>query len=162
MVLEALSCLASMFLSAGCIAVLQGGPPKEYRAAAYTFSIDVDAGRCVLNFTGVQHSGRLTLAPEAPCEFVQTDAGELRSFRYDDVGIEAVLIVTGTQLTAADRQTWKVPDGVFCGKTAQGVLVRPEGVLVSKEVMRGGIVCATTGVDEKRFYQFAHPLKPRE
>ena len=65
----------------------------------------------------------------------------------------------GSPLNDDEKRRWKIADGLFCGKVSQALLVRPEGVLVSREIMHGGVVCATTGVDEKRFYQFAHPMK---
>jgi hypothetical protein len=80
-------------------------------------------------------------------------------FKYNDVGVDAVIIVIGSPLTDDERRRWKDAEGLFCGKATQALLVRSQGVLVSNEVMRGGVVCATSGVDEKRFYQFAHPVK---
>jgi hypothetical protein len=129
---------------------------QEFRAAGYTLELRREADRCVVRFSGAQ-TGQLTVAPGAPCEFVRAETGALKIFKYADVGIDAVVIVTCDPLTDAERPAWSVPPGLFCGKTAQGLLMSSKGVALSKEVMRGGIVCSTRGVDEKRFYQFAHP-----
>jgi hypothetical protein len=140
----------------------QGFAAEDYRAEGYTFILKQEAGRCVVSFTGTEHSGRLTLAPAPPCQFVRNESGGLKYFKYNDVGVDAVIIVIGSPLTDDERRRWKDAEGLFCGKTTQALLVRPQGVLVSSEIMRGGVVCATSGVDEKRFYQFAHPIKERE
>jgi hypothetical protein len=160
MVLAALTRGGAIVVGALSLVMVHGATAQESRAGGYTFSLKEEAGRCVVTFTGAQHSGRLTMAPEPPCEFVRDESGALKSFKYDDVGMAAVVIVTGNPITDEDRRTWKASAGLFCGKAAQALLARPEGVLVSEEVMRGGIVCATSGVDEHRFYQFAHPMKP--
>ena len=159
MVVRALSCRTVFWIATFALLGVRGAAAADDSVGGYTFVLQQQAGRCVVTFTGAEHSGRLTLAPDPPCEFVRNESGALKYFKYDDVGIDAVIIVTGSPLNDDEKRRWKIADGLFCGKVSQALLVRPEGVLVSREIMHGGVVCAMTGVDEKRFYQFAHPMK---
>ena len=99
-----------------------GSAAEDYRAGGYTFVLKQEAGRCVVSFAGTEHSGRLTLAPEPPCEFVRSESGGLKYFKYNDVGVDAVIIVIGSPLTDDERRRWKGAEGLFCGKTAQALL----------------------------------------
>src|SRR5262245_24870621 len=107
-VLEALTCrtavaIAVVLLFLSPYAVAQ----QEDTAAGYQFSLKPEGGRCIVTFRGREHSGQLTVAPEPPCEFARSESGRLKYFKYDDVAIEAVLIVIGNPLTDAEKRSWK-------------------------------------------------------
>lgn len=109
-------------------------------------------GACVLRADASEH----VLSTGAPCFFMRAQDGKAQSHAYPAEGVEAVLIVAGTSLSAESRASWSLPPDAVCGAKGQGVLIRNGAVSVSKEVLEGGAHCRDYGADEKNYWIFAH------
>lgn len=114
-------------------------------------------GQCVL----IDGATTTVLSPKPPCHFLRDATGAPQFHAYDDVGIDAVLIVTGTPLLSAMREQRGLPEDAVCGSAAQGVLLRDKAVTVSSEVLQGGVLCRDSGSDEKNYWHFAHEEQVR-
>lgn len=120
-------------------------------------SIEEQEGRCVLRIEGEGAASTLPLAPKPPCAFVHDKKGRLQTFRYEDVGVDATLIVLGTPADEPTRTDANIPGDVYCGTVSHGVLVSDGRVQLSQKPLEGLLACATYGLDEKVFWQLAHP-----
>jgi len=136
--------------------------PESGQVVGYSLSLFVRDGLCIARFEGLQHRGELTLAPTPPCFFVRkhSNSNAIKSHFYKDKFDKGedhihVVVVTGTVLPRnPDDPITPLSKRNDCGSQTQALLLRKEGVLVSKRVAGGA--CAGLGLDEKEFWMFAH------
>lgn len=107
---------------------------------------------CVL----VNNRSEIELAPTPSCYFLRTSNGAPQFYSYKDVGVDAVLIVSGTPVSEKVRKEWGLSANDMCGTVGQGILILGDKVLVTKEVLEGGVLCRDSGSDEKNYWHFAH------
>lgn len=168
MVLERLTwvLLLSMGMMLTAPASTRAAEPLETgHVVGYKLSLFVRDGLCIARFEGQQHRGELTLVPTPPCLFVRKHgkSNDIESHFYKrafDKGEEHihVVVVTGTVLPRnPDDPITPLTKRDDCGSQTQALLLRKEGVLVSKRVAGGA--CAGIGMDEKNFWMFAHWLE---
>jgi len=137
---------------AGCRAHAGAGTGKPVQMDD-ALKLEVLEGRCVAVY---RDASRMTLEPKPPCVFAQNEGGRLRAFAYPDVKVDAALMVIGAPLSEEEREKRRLPADLFCGTEAQGILIKGGVARASKTTQSQGMVCATSGVDEKRFWMFAH------
>lgn len=104
----------------------------------------------------IQNTSETVLVPEPPCFFLRNPANKPQYFSYEDVKIDAVLIIIGTPVSDNVRKEWGLPEDAVCGMDSQGVLIKTNDVLVTKNILEGGVLCKDSGSDEKNFWYFAH------
>lgn len=132
-------------------------PLETGHVVGYKLSLFVRDGLCFARFEGQQHSGELTLVPKPPCFFVRkhSKSNEIESHFYKDADHVHVVVVAGTVLPRdVDAPITPLSMRNDCGSQGQALLLRKEGVLVSKRVAGG--TCPDMGLDEKNFWMFAH------
>ena len=119
---------------------------------SYSFQIEEKNEQCFL----IHDAHRKPLVPKPPCYFIRESDQKLKYFSYNDVGIDAVLIVIGTAVSDDMRAEWGLDENLVCGTEAQGILIKKYEILVTKKVLTDGLLCRNTGADEKNFWEFAH------
>ena len=111
---------------------------------------------CSLQVTKNETSSLISLTPKPPCFFLRRGSNEPQQFEYPDVGVQAVLIVTGSPITDAQREEWSLSKTQLCGTESQGILLYEDKVRASGNTLQGGVTCKHQGSDEKDFWGFAH------
>lgn len=104
----------------------------------------------------IHNTSETVLVPGPPCFFLRNSENKPQYFSYGDVEIDAVLIITGTPVSDDIRKEWGLSEDAVCGMESQGVLIKTNDVLVTKNVLDGGVLCKDNGSDEKNFWYFAH------
>ena len=120
--------------------------------AGYELQLEERGAKCILIFSGHSHRGELTLSPKPPCRFVRDWKGDPQSFSYEDIGNAMIVILVGTPSKEVSSDLSKRE----CGTESQGVILREQGVLVSKRIGRGSLICPSHGLDETEFWLFSH------
>jgi len=118
--------------------------------------LKTENGTCFLYYKCPSGKSKSALTPKPPCYFLRRNSDNPQCYSYDDVNIDAVLIVVGTPISEKTRKEWGLPNDLVCGEEAQGVFLSEEGLRISKKVLRGGVLCRDKGADEKDFWFFAH------
>ena len=160
MVLERLTLLLSLSMGvvfAAPVSTRASELPETGHVVGYKLSLFVRDGLCFARFAGQQHSGELTLVPKPPCFFVRkhSKSNDIQSHFYKDADDVHVVVVTGTVLPPdVDAPITPLTMRTDCGSQGQALLLRKEGVLVSKRIAGGA--CAGMGLDGKDFWMFAH------
>ncbi|MBI3775855.1 MAG: hypothetical protein HY273_09940 [Gammaproteobacteria bacterium] len=165
MVLEPLTRVLSLLMGmalAAPVSTRAAELPETGYVVGYKLSLFVRDGLCIARFEGQQHQGELTLAPTPPCLFVRKHgkSNDIESYFYKDKFDKGedhihVVVVTGTILPRnPDDPITPLTKRDDCGSQTQALLLRKEGVLVSKRVAGGA--CAGLGLDGKEFWMFAH------
>lgn len=116
-----------------------------------TFQIIKENNQCYLT----NKNFKKKLSPKPPCYFLR-NKDKLELHTYDDVNVQAVIIVVGTTIDNATRKEWGLDDKIICGSVAQGILIQQGIPHVSKKTLEGGVICKDKGTDEKNFWYFAH------
>ncbi len=116
-------------------------------------------GTCFLYGKGllIPQDNVLTLSP--PCYFSRTGKGEIKSFSYPAQKIDQTFIVIGGSLSDGVRSEWGLSDNLVCGAEMQGILIKNNTVTFSNSTLKNGVFCRDTGIDEKKFWYFAHEKK---
>jgi hypothetical protein len=136
----------------------QGGAGVTDSAAVgnYALTISDEDDLCILRYRGPSGAGALRVLANPPCYFLRRETAEPQSFAYQDVHVDAVVIIVGTAIDGATRQTWDLPAELVCGERMQGVLIGGNGIRMSERVLEGGVWCKDKGTDEKDFWTFSH------
>ncbi len=116
------------------------------------FEITSEDNKCYL----IQGSSKNILAPKPPCHFVRNSDKTPQYFSYNDIKMDAVLIISGTPISKKIRKEWGLPDNLICGSEAQGVLIQNKLITITKKVISGGVLCRDKGSDEKNYWHFSH------
>ena len=117
-----------------------------------TLTIVQENDKCYL----LHNSLRYLLAPKPPCYFLRDSGNKPQYFSYNDVGTDAVLIITGSPVSDEIRKEWGVSKDAVCGIESQGVIIKRNKIIITKNVLKGGVLCKDSGSDEKNFWYFAH------
>jgi len=131
----------------------------ETAIAGYKLAIIEDDGKCELFYQGEKGSGKLPLGPQPPCRFLTQAGGTLEFYAYSDVKVKALLVIVGTPKKPDPTIPVTMKKNYYCGDEIQGVLIRGDGVYITKLVMDAGLACTNLGLDEKFFWIFAHEKK---
>jgi hypothetical protein len=116
-------------------------------------SIATKNGKCILRTEGASER---VIALNQPCFFMRNKDKNIQHYSYSDVNVDDVLIIVGTPISAEVRQEWDLPENLICGSEAQGVLFKKRIAIVTKNVLKGGVLCKDKGTDEKNYWYFAH------
>jgi hypothetical protein len=127
-------------------------PVQVYSAAGYELSLIERNDGCYIGFSGHGHHGELQTSLELTCRFVVSPEGEkIQQVLYEDIGNGTVIIFVGT---SGMEPEFEMAPPVYCGTQSQGVILRDEGVLLSKRIGNGRK--CNVGEDEKEFWLFSH------
>lgn len=123
----------------------------------YDLEILEAKGKCELVFRGEKESGRLPLGPKPPCRFLTEEGGRVQYYPFLDANIIAVLIVIGTPSKPDPKIPMTLDKNYYCGDESQGVIVRKDGVFITKllTLENGSILCTNFGADAKTFEFFS-------
>lgn len=139
------------FLLASCIAASEM-QVDEITVKGVKLKLLAKNKSCML----VNNQSEIKLAPIPPCYFLRISDGAPQFYSYKDVGVDAVLIVSGSPVSETVRKEWGLSASDVCGTVGQGILISGDKVQVTKEVLEGGVLCKDSGSDEKNFWYFAH------
>lgn len=91
-----------------------------------------------------------------PCFVLKKENGEIESYSYKDIGVDAVIMVVGNPISESIRELYGLEQEVECGSVSHGILIKNKNVSLSKTVLRNGVYCKEYGADEKNYWMFAH------
>jgi len=154
--------------------------PTEYLVAGHGLRLVVEGDDCVVERergTGAAIKLKLDLRP--PCHLLtwrQPPArpadrtsdgvplgsiGAPMAWRYPGKARVVVLAVIGDplpeSLRASSLARLREQQGMRCGASVQGILLRGETIELSKKREHVGVLCAELGLSEKDFWLLAHP-----
>jgi hypothetical protein len=118
-----------------------------------SLSIVSKNGNCFFRIEGIPD--RL-IAPKPPCHFMRKSDNKIQHYSYSDVNVEDVFIIVGTPISTQTREEWGLTEKLVCGKEAQGILLKKGIFHITKNFVKGGVLCKDIGLDEKNFWHFAH------
>jgi hypothetical protein len=157
-------------------------PPTEYLVAGHSLRLVVEGEVCVVEGErGTGGAVKLTLDLRPPCHLLTWreppprladkasdglplgSAGAPMAWRYPGkagAGV-VVLAVIGDplpeHLRASSLARLREQQGMRCGASVQGILLRGETVELSRKREHVGVLCAELGLNEKDFWLLAHP-----
>jgi hypothetical protein len=145
-----------MFVSVFDISIAGDQVVDETIIAGYKLTIVEHDGKCELVFQGEKGTGKLPLGSKPPCRFLTERGGKVQSYSYSDVKVKAILLVIGTQTKPEEQIPATRNKNYYCGDVNRGVIIRYDGVFVTKLTDRGYNMCTNLGAEEKIFWLFAH------
>jgi len=122
----------------------------------YELSITTGNGSCILNYNGFSDLNQKVLFLRPPCFFLRRESDKPQYFSYQDVGVDAVLIIVGSPVDENTMKTWNLSNDLDCGEEIRGIFITKNGIKLSKSVVDGGVWCKDKGADEKDFWFFVH------
>ena len=115
-----------------------------------------DAGQvCTLRYIGPLHKGSARLLPSPPCHFVLDWQGQVKTYRYEDLGPGLVVVVIGTPIQDREGAYRALAQRNDCGAQIQGIVFRNDGVFPLPKA-HDAVRCADNGVDEREFWSLTH------
>jgi len=90
----------------------------EVSVLSKTLSVVSENETCYL----IYNSEIVPLLPKPPCYFLRDSNKKPQKYSYNDVKVEAVLIVTGSPISKDIREEWGLPENLVCGIESQGIL----------------------------------------
>ncbi len=118
-----------------------------------SLSIVSKDGNCFFRTEGIPD--RL-ITPKPPCHFMRKSDNKIQHYSYSDVNVDDVFIIVGTPISTQTRKEWGLPEKSVCGQEAQGILLKKGIFHITKNILKGGVLCKDMGSDEKNFWYFAH------
>lgn len=148
--------VGALCLSCGMIPESHGQVSDHAELYGFQFTIVAEANTCQLKYEGAAQKGVMGVGPLPPCYFLRRESSAPQSFTYQDVEVNAALIIMGSPISEETRKRWNLPSNLVCGEEIQGVLIKNQKIAVSRKVLRKGVWCKDKGTDEKDFWFFAH------
>ena len=143
------------FLSASCNASGDSVSDKT-KILNYSLVLKSTGNSCLLdsNYKGMNKTYNLKIKP--PCYFIRQENHKLQYFGYNDININAVVLVLGNPVSDKKRRKWNLEKNMVCGESRQAIIIKPSGLIISEKILQGGLSCKDHGADEKDFWYFAH------
>lgn len=151
--------LFAFLLFAASMVAFSEPPPVDSDAVEISgHTIRLDGDKCILEVSrsdSDRHTFDLEMDP--PCFYSRSD-GDVQSFKFEEVGVDSVIIVIGTPLGESQIEKWDLSESVAksCGSQHRGVIISGEEVWLSEEMFSGGVACRDFGVDQKSYWSYAH------
>ena len=156
--------------------------PPEYAVGNHVFRLMVAGDACVLEHRGADaKTEKLTLDLHPPCHLLTWrqppspggqgggvsdgqaigTTGDPMAWQYASAAGAITLAVIGDpvpeSLRASSLYRLREQQGLSCGSSVQGVLLRGDQIQLSKKREHAGVFCAELGLEEKDFWTLAHP-----
>ncbi|AHG22847.1 hypothetical protein Z042_15465 [Chania multitudinisentens RB-25] len=111
---------------------------------------------CQLNISSSTVKKTYPLTLTAPCHFLRDTNAEPQKYRYSDVSIEAIFVISGNPVTKQERETWNLSPEMLCGMQGQGLLFDGTDFSISKKKLNNILLCKDKGTDEKNYWMLSH------
>jgi hypothetical protein len=122
----------------------------ELKSGVFSLVLGQENGRCKITYSGLKHHGSVLSDIAAPCQVIRDAQQKPLSHTYKDLGngYARVILITGGPPSQTKKDAY-MKGG--CGTQVQALVVREDGVSLSKEIGRGSTFCPSAGADEKMF-----------
>jgi hypothetical protein len=152
----------------------------KYHVAGHVLRLVTNGEACVVEHHGGNaETVKLILNLHPPCYFLTWQrppsrashagkdgvpigsVGDLIAWRYDGAKGAIALAVIGDPapdtLRSSNLYRLREQQGMHCGSSVQGILLRASEIQLSTKREHAGLFCAELGLEEKDFWLLAHP-----
>ncbi len=144
-------CYLTLFFLMSCSSASEN-TIDEISLFSHEIKVIEESEKCYL----VYGNEKKLISPKPPCHFLRSPKQTPQYYSYANIGVDAVLIVSGSPVSNETRKEWGLSDDLVCGVDSQGVLIKNGEIHVPDKVLEGGVLCRDKGSDEKNFWYFSH------
>lgn len=125
----------------------------KFKIGEFSFVLGEENGQCKITYSDLKNKGTVLFGITAPCQVIRDRQQKPLSNTYKDLGNVRVILISGGPPSQTKKDSYM---NGGCGTQMQALLVREDGISLSKEIGKGSTFCPSAGADEKMFWFLSH------